>query len=1364
MTTDLGATGSDGVQDQSTSRTKDLLNRAQAALSDVVSQPGGAGGGGASPIVDSVESEIQRLREETLSPLREDLDELRQQQRTLSAEVAQLEQQRQYYQSLAQQQSNQAQIVDDLVQPLRDRLESAVTEQVNKALADYRQGGGTAVNPGDVGGDQDQSNAVLEQLQDTLQTVFSGLQTNTQRYESTLQSSMARIQTLGEQSEAILEHWLGRLNTASGVGAATVTPYAGVSRDSVGGSAGLSDLSSSEQSAANLSETDPALSGVPYPGMEFPAVEVAEDVEESSAAEEMFSRSAVSLPTNGSEAAIATNDFDDGFAEDGNNPFALGDWDLMDLSSAPPAITAPTDSSEESVGDGDIDFVDLEDVGLPEDQDGSEILDDVFDEADATSAADAEGLGMDQGADAEMPLVGLDLEGSADSTDEDEDEDATVIQYVNVDMLSQRREETFQMPDVLVNLSDDEGPRLAEDLSASEASQELEWQDEEDESAAQYLDDDLSSLQDPEGAGEASVELEEDDGGSIAGAGIAMAAGAAAVGFVAGAGDDGDDDDLFPVTPEAESPELAVVEETSGLDSDPAAMDLALDEGLADIDVTADLEGVEDIAADLEGDRDELLMEEMLGVGAAEDQVDEVIASESEAALELLDAEVDEAAELAAVIPGASETPEDEEISLDDAVEDLMADEGSAESSGELEMMEGLPDVGAFLEEPATRSLDNAQGEGLGESFEEELGASDEELGASDLDQLGIGTDDNDPLAGLEELSGDDEAADDDASRGLDLGAVPVAGAAIAAGFAAFGGGDDAIAEEATADDVDLDDLGLDDDLALNTDLDTDAVAEMSLEDTASVTDLEPSLDGELADLGLDGDVSAMDEVLAGDSDMALEDEAVDLGIDEDLEIDLETDLGSDLDVGELGESIDSDDDSGSDLADLGLGDGLDIDGLDTSEAGTGDELVVGNAADDDLGLDFGDESVGAEASESSDTGLEADLGLELETDSGDDLGEDLGLDLEESLSLESETDASDELAELGLPETLPESADDEVSDLLDDAVEAADALDLPGLEGDGDATLEEGMAELDLDGLSGDLDLDAEAAAGTGDIDLELGGDEGANEVVAELDLDGLSGDLDLDSSAETTTDTDGIDDLGLELDGAAGEEGVSVDLDLEAVLGDEAADDGLNGLGADLEGTSDDLDLDLDGLGEGEPAAETESVELDLDDLGLDAGVPEMTTDADDGLDLDLAGLGDDSDAGGDLDFDLESLDAAVTDTASDGDAGDLNLALDGLDSADVELQEVLAGEAEAEAIASLDEALDLSDLSGDVTAVSTDVTSADVTGADDEDFDLDLLDSLAEFSEEESPMAGVDADLDAFLEDALGPDADGVEKKKE
>ncbi|MGD1935990.1 MAG: hypothetical protein ACFCA4_00315 [Cyanophyceae cyanobacterium] len=1332
--------GGDGVDSQFAGRTREVLGRAQAALSEAMAKDG-------APVVQSVEAEIQRLREEALDPLRSDLDGLRQQQKSLSAEVAQLEQQRQYYQSLAQQQSNQSQILDDLVQPLGDRLESTVTEQVNRALTEYqREGGAGTPSQG-----QDQSNAVLEQLQSTLQTVFAALQTNTQRYESTLQSSMDRIQTLGEQSEAILEHWLERIrNTAgsrdTGTGVAT-------------GSGVLADraipsnaVDFGNVAGADLSETDPALAGVPYPGMDLPTAALAEEESvRNDGFDGVITRSAKSLGTD-------ADDSDAGDFVDDSNPFALGGLDLTDLSAEPPMIATPSSADTD-----DIDFTDLDGVGLPDDQDGSELLDDGLEGID-------EGAGLDiSDPGAQLPLVEMDLEGASE-VDEDEDEDATVIQYVNVDMLSRRREETFRMPDVLVNLSSDEGPRLAEDLTGGEENDDLQWQD--DETATQYLDEDLSGLQNPdsEGSAEVAVNLAEppeedgaDGGAGLPIGGIAAAAGIAAAGFTAASGGDGDDDGLFPVTPEAESPELAVVEETSGLDADPAALDEALDEALADVDVTTDVEGADEVEVELEGDRDERLMEEMMAIGVT-DQIDEAIAGESDEALEaLIGEERDEAAELAAVLPEETESLGDEEISLDDAVEDLVIDGGMAEDGDEVEMMEGLPTVDELMEEGTTaRSLD-----GGGEVIDDAL--EDVDLGASDLDQLGIGSNEVDPFEGLEELSdeaisnetaldsADDGEVDEGDSRGIGLG---MTGAAAAADFAAFstGGGDtaeDTVTDEgdldfgdedgSVADEGDLGDLGADldtgdlelGDLALDTADDASASEalveglgldlespEISEADSSGGLELDGELGEDLADLGLDldGDVEGAD---GGDLDDSIASEleadelATDdldiggLGVDDvttDIEGDLGDDLGdlgggeiADLEMGVDAETIaDSGDSAGDDLGEL---DGLDL-AADEAEfdGGLGDELIVGGEADDGLGIDL---DAGLDASDGG--GVEDDLGLSLGEDQDDDLSLEMGEAAESGdgldVDLGIDLDADDDLAGLELPESLPESADGEISNLLDEAVEAAAAIDLPGLDdGDGD------------------------------------------------------------------------LDDLGLEgLDEGDGDETVPVDLELEAVLGNsgEAAEGMIAEEAASGEDLGLDSDLDLSGLGDG---SADEGEPLDLDELGLDVaadaeedlGLGALGLDDADGegtevaataeadlsedLDLDLAGFGEESADEGDLDFDLGDLGQA-----GEGESGGDDLGLEGLSGADAELEEVLSGEAEAEAIASLDEALDLGDLSEETAA------SAE-SGSDDQDFDLDLLDSLADFSEESPPMAEVDAELDAFFEDALGPDADGVEKKKE
>ena len=366
-----------------------------------------------------------------------------------------------------------------------------------------------------------------------------------------------------------------------------------------------------------------------------------------------------------------------------------------------------------------------------------------------------------------------------------------------------------------------------------------------------------------EGSAEVAVNLAEppeedgaDGGAGLPIGGIAAAAGIAAAGFTAASGGDGDDDGLFPVTPEAESPELAVVEETSGLDADPAALDEALDEALADVDVTTDVEGADEVEVELEGDRDERLMEEMMAIGVT-DQIDEAIAGESDEALEaLIGEERDEAAELAAVLPEETESLGDEEISLDDAVEDLVIDGGMAEDGDEVEMMEGLPTVDELMEEGTTaRSLD-----GGGEVIDDAL--EDVDLGASDLDQLGIGSNEVDPFEGLEELSdeaisnetaldsADDGEVDEGDSRGIGLG---MTGAAAAADFAAFstGGGD--TAEDTVTDEGDLD-FG-----------DEDG----SVADEGDLGDLGADLDTgdlELGDLALDtaDDASASEALVEG--------------------------------------------------------------------------------------------------------------------------------------------------------------------------------------------------------------------------------------------------------------------------------------------------------------------------------------------------------------------------------------------------------------------------------------------------------------------------------------------------------------------
>lgn len=1515
LATDLGAADDSLPENQSpvSRQTKEVLGRAQTALSELMgNSPSGASetssgsdanaavpqattdvtDGGQPSVVRSVEQEIQKLREDTLSPLKSDLDGLRQQQKTLATEVAQLEQQRQYYQSLAQQQSNQAQLVDDLVQPLRDRLETAVTEQVGKLLEEFRQGsndgdasttGNRGLNTDQINRVQEQSNEVLEQLQDTLQTVFSALQANTQRYESTIQSSLERIQTLGEQSEAILEHWLGRLASTGESTQPTGVPQ---SQFAAGVGTDLSEAHLSE----NLSETDPALAGVPYPGMDLPMTagevvdgqdggEGAEEGEEREENDAAIAQSSRGLAT-AAMTAMATPPLGDITADfdDADNPFALGDLDLTDLSYRPPAIAAPEESplgvkgSDIDGGEGDIDFEQMDDV----EADATVIdgTDGLLAELDSEGTAIETAVGEAESADleevsapvesdpqAELPLVGLDLETEAPELEEEEDEDATVIQYVNLDMLKQRREETFQMPDVLVTLSDDEGSQVSEDLGADGQTEVPDWQEGEDD-AAQYLSEDLSNLETAEPEGIAEVPgVEEpvdlgatpmaedgvipsdggdvwdeavDEGGEAIPEAVEAVASFAAITSDADAGTNdtnADPEALFPVTPSASSPEEAVVEETSALGGNPAALELALDEELSGVEIDAQIDDdaqidIDDLDLDTdgegaesdggEGDRDELLMTDMMAIGAADAQVEAAIAGDAGDDLDdFLALEADgETADLAdlSVEQAGDDGEGDDALALTE-LDDVMSDLSVDESPSEVEMVDDLPAVEALMETEGTNLDDDLgtrslEGDDPGISVEE-----DAELGASALDQVGLPAEVADPFAGLDDADGLDdldvelddgaitrslgteEVADETAgdTEGNDAGAVAIGLGAAAAGFAAFASGDASEPE-----DISVEELS-----------GTDA-EDSSLE-------LTPDLGGDLE----------LEEGLT-----------VELG-------DEETDA----------ETIEASDGLADSLDDLGVGDSTEPDvGLDESLG-----------LSEDLGLELGESEVSEEMPEVSleldtdDGALDLDLGTDTDATDALDLGALDSLPEEAELSvLEDDAEGSADDLALELPETLPESVEDGVADLLDEAVAAADALELPELELsdtaesvvteevsedaealEAGALIDEVPVDLELEAVLGDggeaeaseagedtglgIDLDGETL--DGDLLGELGAEMGTvGQVSSEsegVDLgdlgdlgDGLGDTVESSSSAmdpsaiASDIASDG-DDLGFDLDleglgtedpieaeSIEGMEGENTELASEGLTGVINGSDGTEGDGdlAELgsvdpassgsEGEDLGLDLDLDGLGMEEPVggAGGDDLGLELDGVGEgDSSEASVGGDSLD-LDLDLEGLGEGDSGAEGLDFDLGDLDTALGDVAaptaeavSETGLDELDLGLEALGDEGMDLGDELtddlglglvetgAEEAGDETIASLDEALDL----GDVTAVTNPVESAPVAESGDgdgADFDLEMLDSLADFSEESSPLADVDADLDAFLADALGSDADGVEKKKD
>lgn len=181
-------------------------------LQEAPAETAGAMQAMAQGILRSMQQEIDRLRQSAIAPIQTDLEALRQQRRTLSEEITQLENQRQYYQSLAQQQANQEQIIGDFLHQLRDRLQASITDQVSQLVTRSE----SATTEQDLANLETSASGVLDRLQTTLNAITTSLQSNSQRYEEALNAALERMHVLGEESEAILDHWLSRLASTLG--------------------------------------------------------------------------------------------------------------------------------------------------------------------------------------------------------------------------------------------------------------------------------------------------------------------------------------------------------------------------------------------------------------------------------------------------------------------------------------------------------------------------------------------------------------------------------------------------------------------------------------------------------------------------------------------------------------------------------------------------------------------------------------------------------------------------------------------------------------------------------------------------------------------------------------------------------------------------------------------------------------------------------------------------------------------------------------------------------------------------------------------------------------------------------------------
>jgi pilus assembly protein FimV len=328
----------------------------------------------------------------------------------------------------------------------------------------------------------------------------------------------------------------------------------------------------------------------------------------------------------------------------------------------------------------------------------------------------------------------------------------------------------------------------------------------------------------------------------------------------------------------------------------------------------------------------------------------------------------------------------------------------------------------------------------------------------------------------------------------------------------------------------------------------------------------------------------------------------------DDFALELEEDLGTDLDFDDEVDDLSTEESKADELPDLE--DMLDFDDGEFADGEMAEEASGGLELDLDLNLDADEDAIAAEKqSVEEEEGL--DLDMEFESPAEEDEAEldqvettdsglaDLEMDLDdlgqaEEADLDSGGSEPDLNLELDAEETQSPATEAVAANSETDELDLSDLEDLvdsdEGLEVEDMAVEASGDADLDLSDLDGALDTEEEPASEALDFDLE-------EEPVAEEPI------------LESAPDIDGTDELDLsELDGimepdetaAAASSDEDLELDFEV---DEGA---MEKMPAESAETSDELEMsDLEQMLESDetPASEAEEdLDLDLDLEGAD------------------------------------------------------------------------------------------------------------------------------------------------------------------
>ncbi|MBF2079676.1 MAG: hypothetical protein IGR76_14440 [Synechococcales cyanobacterium T60_A2020_003] len=183
----------------------------------------------AQQVLQAVLQEMGYLRSHIVQPIRADIERLHQEREALTAEIQQLQAQRQ--QALPPQ-SGQQQIIEDFMRSLMNRVQEQLTMQISQTVANLSASNAAVLPGGTLGalpqaGDltaltpeqrvaqvqkiQAQSDQLLLKLDSTLRVIFESLQTSMQGYQESLGQGLEKMHSLGQQGEAMFAALVNRL-------------------------------------------------------------------------------------------------------------------------------------------------------------------------------------------------------------------------------------------------------------------------------------------------------------------------------------------------------------------------------------------------------------------------------------------------------------------------------------------------------------------------------------------------------------------------------------------------------------------------------------------------------------------------------------------------------------------------------------------------------------------------------------------------------------------------------------------------------------------------------------------------------------------------------------------------------------------------------------------------------------------------------------------------------------------------------------------------------------------------------------------------------------------------------------------------